>query len=434
MLRSGNRKVRVFVKLVRKSNSFVSIDRTDYSWKQTCVPFSASESLLDTSKSHYTLSINFPFLASAGSQPSPKETMITSQTTANGSQPARKLIILTEGHTEPVTGKTATCVIRYRPEEVVALLDTTQAGKCAQELLGVGGDIPVVSQLAEAPTANTLMLGIAPSGGRIPQAWRSVILAAIERGMNVVSGLHEFLDNDPDFVAAAQKKGVLLHDVRKNNERDVAAFKNWRHECLRILTVGQDCSIGKMLVAMELTNAMKDRGFRSKFIATGQTGIMVEGDGCPIDCVVADFLSGAVEKMILAHQHNDMLFIEGQGSISHPRYSAVTLGLLHGCMPHGMVLCHEVGREKVYGMDHVELKSLAVMRDAYEKMANLQYPSKVIGIAMNSRKVTSDAAEAEREKLRAEFGLPVCDVVRHGPDELLDAVEAMLPQVIAAAS
>ena len=346
---------------------------------------------------------------------------------SNNSLSGRRLIILTEGHTEPVTGKTATCVVRYRPEQVVALLDSTQAGKTAQELLGVGGSIPIVAKLEDAPQANALMLGIAPSGGRIPPPWRSVILAAINRGMDVISGLHEFLSNDPEFTRAAAKSGVQIIDVRKNNERDVAQRTNIREECLRIHTVGQDCSVGKMLVSLELTNAMKAQGVKAKFIATGQTGIMVEGDGSPIDCVVSDFVSGAVEKMIVAHQHNDVLFIEGQGSLSHPRYSGVTLGLLHGCMPHGMILCYEVGRKMVYGMDTIPLKPLSQLLKVYETMASLMVPSKVIGIAMNSRKTPADETEREREKIRNEFGLPVCDVIRHGPDELLQAVQQMMP-------
>lgn len=338
----------------------------------------------------------------------------------------RRLIILTEGHTEPVTAKTATCVVRYRPEQVVALLDSAQAGKTAQELLNVGGDIPIVGSLEDAPQANALMLGIAPSGGKIPPPWRSIILAAIRRGMDVISGLHEFLCNDVEFASAAAEKGVQLIDVRKNNERDVANRVNIREDCLRVHTVGQDCSVGKMLVSVELSNAMKARGVQSKFIATGQTGIMVEGDGCPIDCVVADFLSGAVEKMILTHQHNDVLFVEGQGSISHPRYSAVTLGLLHGCLPQAMILCYEVGRKHVYGMEGFPLKPLDQLLKVYETMANLAVPSRVIGVAMNSRKVSAEETEKERERVRQELGLPVCDVIRHGPDELLEPIQAML--------
>jgi uncharacterized NAD-dependent epimerase/dehydratase family protein len=177
-----------------------------------------------------------------------------------------------------------------------------------------------------------------------------------------------------------------------------------------------------MLVAVELTNALRRKGHDAKFIATGQTGIMVEGDGVPIDRVIADFVAGAIEKQVLAQQHHEMLVIEGQGSISHPKYSAVTLGLLHGCAPHGMILCYEAGRTKVYGMEYVALQPLDKLLKVYETLANLVSPSKVIGIAINSRLLSADQAAAEREKTRREFGLPVCDVVRDGPDELVNAV------------
>ena len=352
-----------------------------------------------------------------------------SNNTALNNQEARRLVILTEGHSEPITAKTAASVLRYKPEAVVALLDTTQVGKTAQQLFGAGGEIPVVASLDAAPEANTLMLGIAPPGGRMPESWRSVILAAIARGMDVVSGLHDFLSSDTEFCKAAKEKSVRLIDVRKNNERDVADRLNIREECLRIHTVGQDCSLGKMVVSLEISHALEQAGHKSKFVATGQTGIMIEGEGAPIDCVVADFVSGAVEKLILTNQHNDILLIEGQGSLAHPRYSGVTLSLLHGCMPHGMIMCYEVGRKNVNGMEHVPLQPLSKLIEVYETMANLMGPSKVIGIAMNSRNVSADEADAEREKIRSELGLPVCDVIRHGPDELVLAVQAMLPQL-----
>jgi uncharacterized NAD-dependent epimerase/dehydratase family protein len=341
--------------------------------------------------------------------------------------PARRLIILTEGHSDPITAKTASCILRYRPEEVVALLDSTQAGRKSQDLLGVGGATPIVGNLDGAPEANTLMIGIAPSGGRIPPAWRAVILDAITRGMDVVSGLHEFISDDEGFAAAAKKSGSKIVDVRKNNEHDVSHRKNLREDCLRIHTVGQDCSIGKMLVAVELTNALKADGHDAKFIATGQTGIMVEGDGVPIDRVIADFVAGAVEKQVLANQHHDILVVEGQGSISHPRYSAVTLGLLHGCAPHGMILCYEPGRTQVHGMEYVALKPLSLLRDVYETVASLVSPSKVIGIAINSRRLNADQAAKERERVSREFGLPACDVIRDGPDDLVQAILQLKP-------
>ena len=168
----------------------------------------------------------------------------------------RRLVILTEGRTEPVAAKTAACVIRYGKDEVVALLDSTQAGKTAQELLGVGGAIPVVARLEDAPTADTLLIGIAPTGGRIPPAWRSIVMTAIERGYDVLSGMHEFFSDDPEFAEEARHRGVQLIDIRKNTERDVANRENIRPDCLRILTVGQDCSVGKMVVSVEVARAL----------------------------------------------------------------------------------------------------------------------------------------------------------------------------------
>jgi uncharacterized NAD-dependent epimerase/dehydratase family protein len=344
-----------------------------------------------------------------------------------GETKQRRLIILTEGHSEPITGKTAACVLRYRPEEVVALLDSTQAGHTAQELLEAGGDIPIVGKLADAPQANTLMIGIAPSGGRIPPPWRGVILEAITRGMDVVSGLHEFMSEIPEFAAAAAKSGSKIVDVRKNDEHDVSQRKGLRDECLRIHTVGHDCSIGKMLVAVELARALNVAGHDAKFIATGQTGIMVEGDGVPIDRVIADFVNGAIEKQVLANQHHEMVVVEGQGSLAHPRYSAVTLGLLHGCAPHGMIMCYEAGRKNVHGMEYIPLQPLPHLIKVYEMMANLMGPSKVIGIAVNTRRLNAQQAADERKRARNELGLPTCDVIRDGPDELVEAIVRMKP-------
>jgi uncharacterized NAD-dependent epimerase/dehydratase family protein len=346
------------------------------------------------------------------------------------SQP-RRLIILTEGHTEPITGKTASCVLRYRPEEVVALLDSTQSGRTTQELLGVGGSTPIVARLDEAPGANTLMIGIAPSGGRIPPAWRAVILDAINRGMDVVSGLHEFIAESPDFAAAAKKSGSKIVDLRKNDEQDVALRKNIREECLRIHPVGHDCCVGKMLVAVELTRALEAEGCDAKFIATGQTGIMIEGDGVPIDRVISDFVNGAIEKQVLAHQHHEILVVEGQGSLAHPKYSAVTLGLLHGCAPHGMIMCYEAGRTAVHGMEYIPLKPVAELIDVYETMANLISPSKVVGVAVNTRRLGAAQAADERRRVRDELGLPICDVIRNGPEELVQAILQMRSAVMA---
>jgi uncharacterized NAD-dependent epimerase/dehydratase family protein len=319
------------------------------------------------------------------------------------------MVILTEGHSNPHTAKTASCLLRYCPSDVVAVLDSSNRGLTTDQLLQVGGDIPVVGSLSEATGANTLLIGIAPPGGKIPEPWRAIILEAIKRGMKIVSGLHDHLCNDPEFVAEAKKHGVELVDVRKN-------------ECLRILTVGHDCSVGKMVTSVELTLELKRLEHDAKFVATGQTGIMVEGDGCAIDSVVADFISGATEKLVLENQHHEILVIEGQGSLIHPSYSSVTLGLLHGSSPHGLIMCFEVGREVVTGVSHVQIPPLAKMIELNETMASVFQPCRVIGISMNSRRVTADEAARLADQLSDQFQIPVCDVIRDGPGPLADAV------------
>jgi uncharacterized NAD-dependent epimerase/dehydratase family protein len=335
---------------------------------------------------------------------------------------SRRIIILTEGHTEPHAGKTAAAVIRYRGHEVVALLDATQAGKTSGDLLGTG-TVPIVARLDDVPDANTLLLGIAPPGGKIPLTWRAIILDAIaRRKMDVISGLHDFVGDDPEFSAAAKKSGVTIHDVRKNTEKTIARRKGLRPDCLRVHTVGHDCSIGKMVVSMEVTNGLKKRGHDAKFIATGQTGIMVEGDGLPIDCIVADFVSGAAEKLILQNQHHEIVLVEGQGSLVHPSYSGVTLSLLHGCAPQALILCYEIGRDRVTGVESVKIPPLGDIKRIYEVMSNVHQPCKIIGIGINSRRVSKEEAAQERERAKAEFGLPACDVFRDGPDELVEAV------------
>ncbi len=336
----------------------------------------------------------------------------------------RKLVILTEGHSNPHTAKTGCCVIRYRPEEVVAVLDGTLAGQEVAEYLGVGDGLKFVSRIDDAPDANCLLIGIAPPGGKIPESWRPIIFRAIECGMNVISGLHDFMTDDAEFVAAAQQQGVELIDVRKNDFTSIARRPGFRPECFRVHTVGHDCSIGKMLTAVELTEGLKERGVDAKFCATGQTGIMIEGSGYPMDRVIADFISGAAEQLVLENEHHDVLLIEGQGSLVHPSYSAVTLGILHGSAPHALVLCYEVLRDRVTGVEHVAIPELPEIRRIFEVMANIHQPCEVIGISMNSRRVSEEEAEAERERVAAELDLPVTDVVRFGRDELVDAVIA----------
>jgi uncharacterized NAD-dependent epimerase/dehydratase family protein len=337
----------------------------------------------------------------------------------------RSIVLLTDGYSGPFLAKTAINLLRYRTADVAAVLDQGAAGQTASQLLGVGGEIPVIADLSQARGCDALYVGIAPPGGRLPAAWRRIILQAIAAGLDVVSGLHDFLLDDPEYVRAAQTRGTKLIDVRRNTFREIATGRGLSNSCVRIHTVGHDCSIGKMVVAFEVQQGLQRAGFQAAFLATGQTGIMISGRGVPVDCVVADFVNGAIEQLVLADQSPQFQLIEGQGSISHPAYSAVTLGLLHGCAPDGLIYCYEAGRTHVKGLDQIPIPPLEVQRDALLSLANLRHPCRLIGVAVNTRHLTADAAAAEIESAQRRFGLPTCDVYRQGPDKLVAAAEQL---------
>ena len=338
------------------------------------------------------------------------------------SRSQRRLVILTEGRTDPVTAKTAACVIRYGTDEVVALLDSTQAGKTSQELLGVGGAIPVVARLDDAPAANTLLIGIAPTGGKIPPAWRpccsrrSAAGGTSSPGCTISCATIRSLPPRPRSRACGSSTCARTTSATWRRARASARVACGFTRSARI------AAAARWWCRVEVARALSKRGHDCKFVATGQTGILIEGDGCPVDRVICDFLNGAVEKLVLANQHHEILVVEGQGFITHPRYSPVTLGLLHGARPQGLILCYEAARPHVMGMPGVKLTPLAELRELYEKIAGALLPTRVIGVGLNSRLLSPDDAERERERVRAELGVPVCDVFRHGPDELVDAV------------
>lgn len=340
----------------------------------------------------------------------------------------RRIVLLTDGFSNAFLAKTAISLLRYRQSDIAAVLDVAEAGKTAEELFGCGGNVPVVSSL-EGIESDAMFIGIAPPGGKLPDQWRSIVVEGLRRGMDVASGLHDFLSNDEEFTRLAAEHDCHLIDVRKNNERETAKCHRFRDGNLRVHTVGQDCSLGKMVVSLEVQLELARRGADAHFIATGQTGIMVSGDGVPVDCVVADFVNGAIENLLKRHEHHDILLIEGQGSLSHPSYSAVTAGLLHGSAPDGLIYCYEAGRETVKGLDGIELLPHRTLIEAYQQFASLRHPCRVIGIAMNGRYLSDEQAAEERERIREEFQLPVCDVYRHGAGELADAVENLRREI-----
>jgi uncharacterized NAD-dependent epimerase/dehydratase family protein len=332
-------------------------------------------------------------------------------------------IAIAVGDDAPLSNsKTAISLLRYRGEHCLAVIDPTHQGKTTQELYGTGGETPVVGSLADVETPDALFIGISPPGGQMPESLSQVILEGVQRGLDVVSGLHEFLVESEDFSQAARQSGSRLIDVRRNAHRKTARCADFRPGCLRIHAVGQDCSVGKMVTMLELERGLQERQTDAKFLATGQTGIMIKGNGVPVDCVVSDFVNGAVEELVLQHEQHEILLIEGQGSITHPAFSAVTLGLLHGCAPQGLILCYEAERPHVKAMPHVPLKTLERYRELYEQLASERHPSEIVGVAMNGRHLTAEQAEVEKQQVQQRLGLPVCDVYRDGPDLLVDAV------------
>ncbi len=348
-----------------------------------------------------------------------------------------RLVILAEGNFGFHHGKTAMGVIRYGQDPVVAVIDSTQAGRNVREWLGDSGrfDIPVVNTLNAAlgflPRATALLIGIAPTGGRLPDEWRAIILAAIRSGLDILSGLHTLLGDDPELVEAARSAGVRLVDYRRPPERMETAVGRLHRPGKRvILTVGTDCAIGKMSVALELRRAAQAAGRAVVFVPTGQTGMMIDGWGVAVDRVISDFLEGAVESLVEeAEERGDWLLVEGQGSLDHAAYSSVTLGLIHGATPHAMIMVHKPGLIE-HDFDHVPerrfpIAPLPVLIQAHETVAALVAPSRVVAVALNTSLI-EDEDEARRviAATADETGRPTADPVRFGGDQLWPAVEA----------
>ncbi|OYP34734.1 DUF1611 domain-containing protein [Rhodopirellula sp. MGV] len=334
-----------------------------------------------------------------------------------------RILLLTDGYSTPFLAKTAISILRYRTDDVIAVFDHEHSGTDCGELFSTGHGIPVVDVIPEGTDA--IFIGIAPPGGKLPATWRPVLIEALAKGIDIISGLHDFLSNDTELVRLAEHHDCRLIDVRKNDEKETATGQPFRDGCLRIHTIGQDCTVGKMVASIEVQRELARRGHDAKFLATGQTGIMISGEGIPIDCVVSDFVNGAAERLVRRNDDHEIVLIEGQGCLSHPSFSAVTLGLLHGSAPQGLIFVYEVGRTEVKGLDNIPLRSLRQLISAYETAAALRHPSRVIGIAMNGRKVSDEEAAKEKARVESEFGLPTCDVYRDGAGALADAVETL---------
>jgi uncharacterized NAD-dependent epimerase/dehydratase family protein len=366
--------------------------------------------------------------------------------------------VLAEGRFGLVGSKTAASAIRYLPDRVAAVLDSEHAGATAADVLGFGGPIPVVASLAEALTAtpapDAVLIGVAPQGGSLPEAWRPLLREAIDAGLDVWSGLHVFLGEDPELARLAEAAGTRLVDLRRPPPGlPVATGRASEVEALRVLTVGTDCNVGKMTAGLELRRELERRGIATGFAPTGQTGVLLEGWGVAVDAVVADFVAGAAESLVLAAggaagartpvpggwrespppgaAGAEVVLVEGQGSLLHPGYSGVTLGLMHGVMPQAMVLCWVPSRRTLYGgrYDRVEIPPLDEVVRSYEAAASwIRPPEPSRVVAVSAATYDLEEAEARRaiEAARERTGLPVTDPIRFGVGPLADAVVAAL--------
>jgi len=339
-------------------------------------------------------------------------------------EPLHRFLIVADGQFGPLTSKTANSCIRYFPERIVAVLDRVQ------DVLGFGGAIPVVHDferaLALGPTA--VLIGIAPRGGQLPPEWRGWIKTAITRGLDIWSGLHTFIGDDPELGPLARARGVRVFDARKPPpDVGIADGRAAEVHAYVILSVGSDCNVGKMTALLELRTALTARGHRARFAATGQTGIFIEGWGTAVDAVIADFIAGAAEQLVLrAAEDADIVLVEGQGSLIHPGYSGVTLGLLHGACPDALILCHQATRDFIgdyHGREPwVRIPPLAEMVEIYERAAAPVRPARVIGISLNTFDLDEGSARAAVERAAQETGLPATDPVRFGSEPLVEAV------------
>lgn len=336
----------------------------------------------------------------------------------------RRMAVYAEGCFSPLGAKTAVCLARYVPDEIVAVIDSTRAPSTLDETLGFGGAAPILSSVAEAVAlgADVFVLGTAPKGGQPTDLELGAVAEALESGLHVMHGMHRFLAGDPELGALAEANGVVIWDVRKPPTDFAVSSGEPRSDCRVVMTVGSDCNTGKMTAGIELTRGLLAKGAKAGFAASGQTGMMITGRGIPVDAVVSDFLGGATESLVAGTAPgNDFVILEGQGSILHPGYAGVTVGMIAGALPHGLILCHQPTREVIRNY-RVSIPPLSELVRLYRTALGGIYEPPVIGIALNTFDMTEEAALSAIDSAERETGLPAEDPVRFGPDALVECV------------
>ncbi|WP_137701108.1 N-acetyltransferase DgcN [Marimonas lutisalis] len=273
--------------------------------------------------------------------------------------------------------------------------------------------------------AKTLVIGVANRGGVISPEWKKVLVMALEEGFDLASGLHNLLRDEPDLVAVAEACGRELHDVRVPEVKYPIA-NGKKRTGKRCLAVGTDCSVGKMYTALAMDAEMKKRGLKSSFRATGQTGILITGDGVPLDAVIADFMAGSIEWLTPDNDNDHWDMIEGQGSLFHVSYSGVTMALIHGGQPDALILCHEPTRETMRGLPEYTLPTLEELRDMALPLAKVANPAcQVVGISINTQHMSEEDALSYLAEVEKRIGLPAVDPFRQGAGRLVEALDAI---------
>lgn len=317
-----------------------------------------------------------------------------------------------------VSAKTALGVAYWRPDACVGQL---RLAGCEVDL-GLADMTPAAAKVAGA---RSLLIGVANAGGFIPSHWEDVLIEALEAGLDLVSGLHTRLASLPRVRETAERLGRRLFEAREPDPRFSVVAEGARRGGRRLLTVGTDCAVGKMYAALAITKALQARGAKADFRATGQTGIFIAGSGAPIDAIVSDFVAGAAEVLSPAADDDHWDLIEGQGSLFHPAYAGVTLGLLHGSQPDALVVCHDATRIAIDGLETFPTPSLTEAIDLNLRLAKLTSPAvRVVGVCINTSRLSLEAALACLRDAAEETGVPCCDPVRTGVEAIVDGLLA----------
>ena len=294
------------------------------------------------------------------------------------SQSKKKIVVLCHGAFNYIKNKTGNMLIRYRTDEVVAILDNTKVGITSEDELGYGGDIPVLDNFESAVnlSPDTLVIGSASQGGFISDEYRAEVIKAIKAGCDIISGMHHFINDDEELVKLAEKHHVTLTDLRRPSETPNFPKGSWHDRKIPVLLiVGTDCDTGKMTTAWEVSERLKDKGRKVEFIGTGQTGILLSGSGVPIDAVKADFMAGEIEYVIdQVPNDTELIIVEGQGALTNQYYAGVTLGLLHGAMPDYMLMTHDPARE--LDVTDYPMSSMKHVMDMHLSLIHISEPTR----------------------------------------------------------